>query len=312
MPAAMAGAVDLSSLKNKAQNSAPQSAQQPAADGAAQGSQGSAAAVVDVTESTFQSEVIDRSMQVPVVVDLWADWCGPCKQLSPVLEKLAAEGGGSWVLAKVDVDANPRIAQLFQVQSIPMVIAIAGGQPVEAFQGAQPEPQLRQWINALLDGLRDRLPGIAAAEQNAAGPAAEEEQDDPRFTAAEEALEAGDFTAAEQAYQRILAEEPDNEQAKAALSQVRFTARAEQADPAAIERADGAPDDVDAQLAAAEAELAQLKVEDAFARLVATVKRTSGDERNRVREHLIGMFDLFPEGDARVVKARGNLASALF
>ncbi|WP_258349343.1 thioredoxin [Saccharopolyspora gregorii] len=305
----MAGAVDLSALKTKADNAS----RQPAAGGPAENTSAPGTpTVIDVTESTFQAEVVDRSMQVPVVVDLWAEWCGPCKQLSPVLERLAAEGGGSWVLAKVDVDANPRIAQLFQVQSIPTVIAIAGGQPVEAFAGAQPEPQIRQWITQLLDALREQLPGISAAEQGAADPGEQEEPEDPRFTAAEDALENGDFAAAEAAYQRILDAEPANEQAKAALAQVRFSARAENADPAAIERADAAPDDVDAQLAAADAELAGQQVEAAFDRLVRTVKRTSGDERNRVRQHLIDMFELFPDGDPRVTQARRALASALF
>ncbi|WP_344678236.1 tetratricopeptide repeat protein [Saccharopolyspora taberi] len=309
----MAGAVDLSALKSRA-DAAGRAASQPApanGDGGTAGQQNPA--VIDVTEATFQAEVVERSLQVPVVVDLWATWCGPCKQLSPVLEKLAAEAGGAWVLAKIDVDANPRIAQLFQVQSVPTVIAIAGGQPVEAFAGAQPEPQIRQWIGALLDALRDQLPGIRAAEQGAA--AAEEpaeEPEDPRFTAAEDALERGDFAAAEAAYQQILDAEPNNELAKAALVQVRFSARAENADPSAIERGDAAPEDVDAQLAAADAELAVQRVEEAFDRLVRTVKNTGGDERNRVREHLVEMFDLFPDGDERVTAARRKLASALF
>lgn len=309
MPAAMSGAVDLSALKNKAEADTSSAGSAPAEGQRASGAASSS--VIDVTESTFQAEVIDRSMQVPVVVDLWATWCGPCKQLSPVLERLAEEGGGTWVLAKVDVDANPRIAQLFQVQSIPTVIAIGGGQPVEAFSGAQPEPQLRQWINSLLDGLREQLPGIQAAEQ-AAGAEAEEEPEDPRFTEAEDAFGNGDYEAAEQAYLRILAAEPGNEQAKAALMQVRFTARAENADPAAIERANANPEDVDAQLAASDAELAVQQVEEAFNRLVRTVKVTSGDERDRVREHLITMFELFPEGDERVLAARRGLANALF
>lgn len=303
----MAGAVDLSALKNRAEAAARANQQAKANDGGAS----AAAPIVDVTEATFQAEVIDRSMRVPVVLDLWAEWCGPCKQLSPVLEKLAWEGNGAWVLAKVDVDANPRIAQLFQAQSIPMVIAIAGGQPVDAFAGAQPEPQLRQWIDALLNALRDRLPGIREAEQ-ASGAAAEEEPEDPRFTEAEDALQRGDYAAAEAAYQKILYSEPDNEQAKAALAQVRFTARAEQVDPAVVERADAAPDDVDAQIAAADAEVARGDAEAGFDRLVRTVKRTSGDERNKVRVHLLELFELFPASDERVVKARRALASALF
>lgn len=303
MSASTAGAVDLSGLKERAQ----------AAPGSGAGGSGSQSAensvVVEVTESTFQEAVVDRSMQVPVVVDLWADWCGPCKQLSPVLEKLAREGGGTWVLAKVDVDANPRIAQLFQAQSIPTVVAIAGGQPMDAFSGAHPEPQLREWINSLVDQVRDQLPGISAAEQDADQ---QEEPEDPRFTAAEQALESGDFAAAERAYQEILSAEPGNEQAQAALTQVRFSARAEQADPSAIGRADAAPDDVDLQIAAADAELAVQQVEGAFNRLVTTVRRTSGDDRNRVRQHLVEMFDLFPEGDQRVSAARRSLANALF
>src|SRR3989440_9167567 len=108
------------------------------------------ASVIDVTDADFMERVVDESKRRPVLVDLWADWCGPCKQLSPVLERLAEQSGGAWLLAKVDVDANPRIAQLFGVQSIPTVVAIAGGQPVDAFTGAQPEHQIRQWIGALL------------------------------------------------------------------------------------------------------------------------------------------------------------------
>jgi putative thioredoxin len=305
----LAGAVDLSALKARSEAAA----RQPAAPQTEGG--GASSFVVDVTEQTFQAEVLERSLEVPVVVDLWATWCGPCKQLSPVLERLAAAGNGAWVLAKVDVDANPRIAQAFGVQSIPMVVAVVGGQPVDAFNGALPEPQVRQWISALLDALRDRMPGIAQAEAGAAGAAEDEpveEPEDPRFTAAEDALERGDYPAAEAAYQEILAAEPENEQAAAALSQVRFLARAENADPSAIAKADAAPDDIDAQLAAADAELAVDGVEAAFDRLVKTVARTFGEDRDRVREHLVGMFELFPADDARVSSARRALARALF
>jgi putative thioredoxin len=229
-----------------------------------------------------------------------------------VLERLAAAGNGAWVLAKVDVDANPRIAQAFGVQSIPMVMAVVQGQPVEGFNGALPEPQVREWVAALLDALRDRMPAIAQAEAGAAGEEPLEEPDDPRFTAAEDALERGDYPAAEAAYQQILAVEPANEQAKAALAQVRFLARAEQADPSAVARADAAPGDVEAQLAAADAELATDDVEAAFDRLVRTVSLTGGDDRDRVREHLVGLFELFPPDDPRVSKARRSLARALF
>jgi len=317
---AIAGAVDLSALRARADaarnaGSGATASGGPAAPTAAgaprQVGEGAGNWVVDVTEQTFQAEVLERSLQVPVVVDLWATWCQPCKQLSPVLERLAVEGGGTWILAKIDVDANPRIAQAFGVQSIPTVIALAGGQPVEAFTGAQPEAQLRRWIEELVDGLRDQLPGIRGAAP-AGGDLPQEPPEDPRFTEAEDALERGAYTEAEAAYQRILAAEPANAQARAALAQVRFLARAEQTDPSAIARADARPDDVDAQLAAADAEVAVDRVEAAFARLVACVARTTDAERDRVREHLVGLFELFAPDDARVIAARRALARALF
>src|SRR5882757_8712578 len=320
MTSAMAGAVDLSSLRARADAARTSGAgRAPAAGPPADSAQPAAATgtgtgtwVIDVSEQTFQAEVLERSLQVPVVVDLWATWCQPCKQLSPVLERLAEQGGGTWILAKVDIDANPRIAQAFGVQSIPTVIALAGGQPVEAFSGAQPEPQVRQWIEALITEFRDKLPGIKAAESGVPDAEEELEEEDPRFLAAEDALERGDYAGAEAAYQRILDVEPANEQANAAIAQVRFLARAESADPRAVARADANPDDVDAQLAAADAELATERVEDAFARLVATVGRTDGPDRDRVREHLVGLFELFPPDDARVMAARRALARVLF
>jgi putative thioredoxin len=315
----MAGAVDLSALRARADSARTSGGgRAPAASPAAgsappvDGAQGGGQWVIDVDEQSFQTDVLERSLQVPVVVDLWATWCQPCKQLSPVLERLAEQGGGTWILAKIDIDANPRIAQAFGVQSIPTVIALAGGQPVEAFSGAQPEPQVRQWIEALITQFRDKLPGIRAAESAGVGEEDVEPPEDPRFVEAEEALDQGDYTAAEAAYQRILDAEPANEQANAAIAQVRFLARAENADPAAIARADADPDDVDAQLAAADAELATDRAEAAFARLVATVGRSSGDDRDRVREHLIGLFELFPPDDGRVIAARRALARVLF
>ncbi|APU13516.1 thioredoxin domain-containing protein [Actinoalloteichus sp. GBA129-24] len=325
LSAALSGALDLSALKARAESTRPGARPAGAAPAATPGA-GSGAGVagnggdatdspyvVHVTEAEFQAQVVDRSMQVPVIVDLWATWCEPCKQLSPVLEKLAAEGKGTFILAKVDVDANPRIAQVFGVQSVPTVVAIAGGQPVDAFSGVQPEPQLRQWISQLLDALRDKLPGIAAAE--AAGPDAaepEEPAEDPRIVEAEDAVERGDYAEAEAAYQRILDVEPANEDVKAALIQVRFLARAENVDRSAVARADAAPDDIDAQLAAADAEVADQDAEAAFKRLIETVRRSAGDDRNRVRSHLVELFELYPVGDERVIAARRALANALY
>lgn len=308
MSAALSGAVDLSALKARAEASRNQP---PSTAGAGQpgGTPApSSDTVLEVTEATFQS-VVELSLNQLVVVDLWAGFSEQCQQLTAVLERLAGESGGAWVLAKVDVEANPRIAQAFGAQSVPTVVAIAGGQPVDAFSGALPEPEIRKWLGSLLDALRDRLPGIRAAEE-ARGPV--EEPEDPRFTEAEDAFERGDYAAAQAAYERILDAEPANELAKNALAQVKFTARAEAADPSAREKAEADPKDIDAQLAAADLDIAEQDVEGAFRRLVDVVRRTAGDDRNRVREHLVALFELFDPSDERVGKARRDLASALF
>ncbi|WP_447003976.1 co-chaperone YbbN [Saccharothrix isguenensis] len=318
MSAALSGAVDLGALKARA-DAARQRATTPPPPppGGAGGSDaGPSPWVLDVTEATFQS-VVERSLEVPVVVELTATWSPEAGQLSPVLERAARAGGGTWLLARVDLDASPRIGQVFGVQSVPTVVAIAGGQPIDAFAGPLPDAEFGQWIDRLLDALRDRLPGIKAAEANRTAPVGADQEpmgepEDPRFTAAEDAFEQGDFAAAEAAYEAILAAEPANAEAKAALAQVRFTARAEAVPADAIAKADGNPDDLDAQLAAADLELATNDVEKAFKRLVDTVRRVYGDDRDKVREHLVTLFELFPPDDERVAKARRNLASALY
>ncbi|MFI9817432.1 tetratricopeptide repeat protein [Saccharothrix variisporea] len=310
LSAALSGAVDLGALKARADAARQRAAAPPPAAGGGGAAGGPSPWVLDVTEATFQS-VVERSLEIPVVVELTASWSPEAGQLSPVLEKAARAGGGAWLLARVDLDASPRIGQAFGVQSVPTVVAVAAGQPVGAFEGPLPEADFAQWIDRLLDALRDRLPGIRAAEAARTGEPVEEPEDE-RFTAAEDAFERGDFAAAEAAYEAILAVEPGNAEAKAALAQVRFTARAEGLSPDAVAKADANPDDLDAQLAAADVELATQDVEQAFKRLVDTVRRVFGEDRDKVREHLVGLFELFPPDDERVAKARRNLASALY
>ncbi|MBX7265478.1 tetratricopeptide repeat protein [Micromonospora sp. Llam7] len=289
------GAVDLSALRTPAtgSTSAPVQAGPPA--GVPGGAVGGATAV-DVTEATFQSEVLERSLTTPVVVDFWAEWCEPCKQLSPVLERLAVEGGGAWVLAKVDVDANPRLAQMFRVQGIPMVYAVVGGQPVDAFSGVVPEAQLRQWIQAVL-----KAGGVTVAEA-----------EDPRLDEADDALMSGDLDAAERAYRKILAETPADAAAEAGLAQVGLARRVAGVDPQAALAAAADPDDVDAQLLAADIEVLSGLAEQAYQRLVGLVRRTAGDDREKVRQHLVGLFTIAGPEDPAVASARRALASALF
>jgi putative thioredoxin len=303
MAAAMAGAVDLAAVKARSEAAARARSAPPPDAATPAGAPGSA--VVDVTEATFQAEVLDRSFQVPVVLDLWAEWCQPCKQLSPILERLAAEGDGAWVLAKIDVDANPALAQGLRVQGIPAVKAVWQGQLVAEFSGAIPEEQARQFVTELVQVTTG---GAVPGAPEGAAP----EPDDPRLDAAEAALERGDLPAAEAAYQAILAEEPDHPEAGLALRQVQLFRRAEEAGPNALAAADAAPDDVEAQTRAADFLLGTGNVDEAFARLVDVVRRTSGEDRDRARTHLVELFGIVGDDDPRVGAARRQLTAALF
>jgi putative thioredoxin len=258
---------------------------------------GSGATVIDVTEATFQTEVLERSLNTPVVIDLWADWCQPCKQLSPVLEKLAVEGGGAWVLAKIDVDQNPRIAQALRVQGIPMVMVAVGGQLMEGFTGVLPESQVRQFIDAVLK----------------AGGLQVEPAEDVRFTAADDAMMTGDLDAAEQAYKKILNETPNDAAAEAGLAQVGLMRRVQGVDPQqVIATAGRSPTDVAAQTLAADVEVLSGQADAAYKRLVDLVRRTSGDDREVARKHLVSLFTVAGPDDPAVATARRALASALF
>ncbi|MFF2088741.1 tetratricopeptide repeat protein [Nocardia sp. NPDC058176] len=286
----MSGAVDLSALK-----------QPPAAPGGAAATPGNHT----VTEADFESKVIRRSTQVPVVVALYSQRSPGSVELVRTLERLNAADGGSWDLATIEAEPNMNIVQALRVQGIPTVIAVAGGQPLADFEGAQPEPQVRQWIDAVLDATAGKLEGDAGAQP-------EPEVEDPRFVAAEDALSEGDIAGAEAAYEAILAEEPANEEAKAALRQLRFLTRAQQLDPAVVATADADPADLDAALDAADVELLEQRPEAAFDRIIAIVKRTAGDDRTRARTRLLELFELFDPAEPFVIAARRKLATALY
>jgi putative thioredoxin len=299
-----AGAVPLDAL-----------ARQPASSGATASSPaaspaepGAAVTIIDVTEASFQADVLDRSMTVPVVIDFWAEWCGPCKQLSPILEKLATADAGAWVLAKVDVDANQRLAAAAQVQGIPAVKAIWQGGIVGEFTGAVPERELRGWLDQLIEATGAKRPEGAPE-----APPVPELTDEPPYVEAAAAFERGDYDAAERGYLAILANTPGEPIATGALAGVRLFKRAEHLDPVSVrEAAQAKPDDVAAQLAAADVDMIEGRIAEAFARLVDVVARTSGAERDQARLRLLELFEAAGPDEPAIAPTRAALSRALF
>ncbi|WP_406145879.1 tetratricopeptide repeat protein [Streptomyces sp. NBC_01012] len=318
----MSGVVDLAAVK--AAGDAKAKAEQARAESARQGGSGAvapASLVIDVDEAGFEAEVLQRSSEVPVVIDFWAEWCEPCKQLSPLLERLAAEYNGRFVLAKVDVDANQMLMQQFGVQGIPAVFAVVAGQALPLFQGAAPENQIRQTLDQLIQVGEERfgLTGIvvdpdAGAEGAESAPAEVPAGPyDAQLEAAAQALDANDFDGAVKAYKRVLADDPLNTEAKLGLAQAELLGRVSGLDPQRV-RTDAAekPADPAAQLAAADLDLVGGHVEDAFGRLVETVRRNVGDDRDTVRVRLLELFEVIGPDDPRVAAARTALARVLF
>ncbi|MBU9766095.1 tetratricopeptide repeat protein [Mycobacterium sp. TNTM28] len=291
---ALAGAVDLSALK-----------QRPATGGDSPSAPPGGPNVTEVTEANLEAEVLVRSGQVPVVVLLWSPRSDSSAALGDALATLAAADNGKWSLALVNVDTTPRVAQMFGIQGVPTVVALAGGQPISSFQGSQPADQLRRWIDSLLEATAGKLTGSGDGD-------GEPEQVDPELAAARAQLDEGNFAAARAAYQAILDAQPNHAEAKGAVRQIAFLERASATSPDAVATADAAPDDIEAAFAAADAEILAQHVSPAFDRLIALIKRTAGDDRTKVRTRLVELFELFDAADPEVIAGRRNLANALY
>jgi putative thioredoxin len=282
------GAVDLGALASSKPT-------QPAAP-AQESPQAGTGSWVEVTEATVQAVVLERSLTMPVVLAFVVDH----PQVNPYFNELAeqnAKDGGSWVLARVDVQAQPRLAQAFQVQSVPMIFAVVGGQPVDGVPGILPSTELRKWLDAVLK----------------AGGVQVEAPADPRLTEADESLIMGDLEAAETAYKKILADSPKDQAAEAGLAHVALAKRVKGVDPnQALAKAAKEPNDLGAQLLAADVEVLSGHAERAYQRLVELVRNVYGDDRETVRQHLVSLFTIAGPDDPAVAAARRSLASALF
>ncbi|WP_406506682.1 tetratricopeptide repeat protein [Streptomyces sp. NBC_00212] len=316
----MSGVVDLAAVK--AAGEAKSKAEQARAEAARQGgvpAVAPSALVIDVDEASFERDVLTRSSEVPVVIDFWAEWCEPCKQLGPLLERLAVEYNGRFLLAKIDVDANQMLMQQFGIQGIPAVFAVVAGQALPLFQGAAPEAQIRETLDQLVQVAEERfgLTGIAV-DPDVAAPAAEPAQApagpyDALLEAAVVALDSGDLGGAVQAYRNVLSDDPGNPEAKLGLAQAELLQRVQSLDPQQVRKeAAEKPADVAAQIAAADLDLVGGHVEDAFGRLVETVRRTFGDDRDAARVRLLELFEVIGGDDPRVTAARTALARVLF
>nr|WP_197980539.1 tetratricopeptide repeat protein [Frigoribacterium sp. CFBP 13729] len=312
----------MSSLVNRPAPSAAGAPAQPTAPGQFAGAPGAAVAVpalvVDATDATF-SQVLELSNTVPVIVDLWAEWCGPCKQLSPVLDKLVAEYAGRLLLVKVDVDANPQLTEAFQAQSIPAVAAVIGGRPVQLFVGALPEAQVRDVFEQVLElAAQNGVTGTAVVDGAAASadgetPEPEPEPLPPHHQDAYDAIDRGDYDAAITAYRTAIAQDPRDQLAVAGLAQVSLIARLQGVTIADVRgAAAAAPTDVDAQLAVADLDVSGGHVDDAFDRVLTVFPSLDAAGKDAARTRLLDYFEIVGLDDPRVAAARRRLTMLLY
>jgi putative thioredoxin len=307
-PFSRPGAVDLSGLKRPAPGSTSTGA--PAGPAAAAG-----AYSVDLDEQNIQGH-LEASMTAPVLLAVYSPTQAPdSARMVSDLEILADELAGRILLGKVDVDTAPQLAQALQIPSVPLVALVVQGRMMPLLQDAPQLDELRTLLTQVLQQMATQ--GVTGRHQplSAAVPAPDssEEYVDPRYVPAEQALAAGDVDLAVAEYQKLVDANPADAEAAGGLSMAKVLQRTKDVDATAA-RAAAADnrDDVDAQTLVADLDMLGGHVEDAFNRLVDLVRRTSGAERDRARQHLLGLFAAVGNEDPRVLKGRQSLASALF
>ncbi|KQV73681.1 hypothetical protein ASC61_00870 [Aeromicrobium sp. Root344] len=295
------GAIDLSALKQP-----PARPGQPAAGGGSY--------VVDITEQNFQTAALQASMDYVVVLSLWSPRSPQSESFNAMLGALVSQYAGQLVLAQVDIDANPAIAQALQAQAVPLVVGLVKGQPVPLFQGTVEEAEARRYFDELVNvAAQNGVTGRAQPMGETSETAEPEEAEDPRFAAADEAFAAGDFDTAVAEYEKLQKQYPADSEISERLAGVKLLARTQGVDlQAARKAAADAPDDLEAQMLVADLDVSGGHVDDAFDRLIGLVKRTAGDDRELVRQRLLDLFTVVGTADPRVATARRALASALF
>ena len=309
--AALRGAVDLSSLKRPAPPAGPASgAESTSADGAP-------GLVVEGTDASI-GELVRPDVPYPVVMVLWSRRLKESADFVATMGAVARRYAGRFQLVTVDVDSNPAILQAFQVQAVPVSFAFLQGQPVPLFEGSQPEAQVIGVIDQVLalaaqHGVTGTVSGADAPAPAEPTEPAEESPLPPLHQQAYDAIESGDLEAAAAAFREALTQSPADTDAKLGLAQVGLMQRTAGVDLQAARAAAAAdPTDVDAQIVVADLDLLGGHVEDAFVRLIDTVRVTADTDRNKAREHLVELFEVVGTTDERVVKARKSLMSALF
>ena len=298
------GAFDLSALSPPSPG--------PGAAAPAPGAGG--AYTVAITSPEAIAEIAEASLQYVVVLSLWSPRSPTSVEVNDALSRLADAYAGRFLLATVDVDTVPQIAQAVGAQGVPFVVALLRGQPVAQIPPSADEQALRQVLDQLVQAaVSNGITGRVSPRAVAADAPVDEPVDDPRFAEADAALGTGDLAGAIAAYERLVTANPADAEARERLAGVKLMSRTQGVDPQAARAAAAAdPADVDAQLIAADLDVVGGHVEDAFTRLVDTVRRTREDDRERVRTHLLELFEIVGSGDPRVGTARRNLAMALF